>query len=156
MQMLLDWFFGWPERLSRHLVWVAPLFARFVVGWEFLWSGLGKLQHLPAIVENFVGWHIPAPRILAPFVSGVELFGGIFLLLGLMTRISAGALGVTMIVAIASAKWADVDSLETLLGFDETEYLALFLWLAIAGAGAVSLDWFLERKRRSLMHAELA
>jgi hypothetical protein len=44
-----------------------------------------------------------------------------------MTRISAGALGVTMIVAIKPAKWGDVDSLETLLGFDETEYLALFL-----------------------------
>jgi len=33
-----------------------------------------------------------------------------------------------------------VDSLETLLGFDEFEYLALFLWLAIAGPGPVSLD----------------
>jgi putative oxidoreductase len=49
-------------------------------------------------------------------------------------------LGVTMIVAIKAAKWGDVDSLETLLGFDEFEYLALFLWLAIAGPGAVSLD----------------
>ena len=86
------------------------------------------------------------PHLLAPFVSGVELFGGLFLLLGLLTRISAGALGVTMIVAIRSAKWADVDSLETLLGFDEFEYLALFLWLAIAGAGAVSIDHFLERR----------
>jgi putative oxidoreductase len=69
----------------------------------------------------------------------------LFLLLGLLTRISAGALGITMIVAIASAKWADVDSLETLLGFDEFEYLALFLWLAIAGSGSVSLDALLER-----------
>ncbi len=51
-----------------------------------------------------------------------------------------------MIVAIASAKWGDVDSLETLLGFDETEYLALFLWLAIAGAGRLSLDYLLERR----------
>ena len=148
MQMLLDWFFGWPERVSRHLVWLAPLFARFVVGWEFLWSGLGKLQHLPAIVENFVGWHIPAPQILAPFVSGVEFFGGIFLLIGFMTRISAGALGVTMIVAIASAKWDQVDSVLTLIGFDETEYLALFLWLAIAGAGVVSVDHWLKRFAR--------
>src|SRR6202041_1311593 len=95
--------------------------------------------------ENFAGWHIPAPHILAPFVSGVEFFGGLFLLLGLLTRISAGALGNTMIVALAVAKGGDVDSLETLLGFDEVEYLALFLWLAIAGSGAVSLDALLER-----------
>lgn len=83
--------------------------------------------------------------MLAPFVSGVEFFGGIFLLVGLLTRISAGALGITMIVAIRSAKWGDVDSLETLLGFDEFEYLALFLWLAIAGAGKISVDNLLER-----------
>jgi putative oxidoreductase len=69
----------------------------------------------------------------------------LFLLIGLLTRISAGALGFTMIVAIRSAKWGDVDSLETLLGFDEFEYLALFLWLAIAGAGSLSLDHLLER-----------
>jgi putative oxidoreductase len=50
-----------------------------------------------------------------------------------------------MIVAIRAAKWADVDSLETLLGFDEFEYLALFLWLAIAGPGRLSLDHFLQR-----------
>jgi putative oxidoreductase len=50
-----------------------------------------------------------------------------------------------MIVAIRSAKWADVDSLETLLGFDEFEYLALFLWLAIAGPGVLSLDHLLQR-----------
>jgi putative oxidoreductase len=68
--------------------------------------------------------------------------------LGLLTRISAGALGVTMIVAIKAAKWGDVDSLETLLGFDEFEYLALFLWLAIAGAGTVSLDHLLMKMTR--------
>lgn len=143
MKRLLDWLIGWPERVAEPLSWVAPLFARLVVGWVFLWSGWGKLHNLPAITENFVSWGIPFPQVLTPFVSGVEFFGGLFLLLGLLTRISAGALGVTMIVAIKSAKWADVDSLETLLGFDETEYLALFLWLAIAGAGRVSVDWLL-------------
>ena len=145
MTFLVQWLIDWPRRVAGHLTWLAPLFARLVVGWVFLWSGWGKLHALPQIVENFTGWGIPAPQLLAPFVSGVEFFGGLFLLLGLLTRISAGALGITMIVAIKSAKWADVDSLEALLGFDETEYLALFLWLAIAGAGAVSLDALLER-----------
>jgi putative oxidoreductase len=109
----------------------------------------GKLNNLPAMIENFASWHIPAPHVLTPFVSGVEFFGGIFLLLGLLTRVSAGALGITMIVAIASAKWDQVDSLETLLGFDETEYLALFLWLAIAGAGRFSIDRLLNRSLRA-------
>ncbi len=136
----------WPRGVASHLQWLPPLFARIVCGWVFLLSGWGKLHNLPQITQNFISWGIPFPHVLTPFVSGVELFGGLFLLLGLMTRISAGALGVTMIVAIASAKWGDVDSLETLLGFDETEYLALFLWLAVAGAGRLSLDYLLERR----------
>src|ERR1700759_2759993 len=147
MRQVIDWLIGWPERVAQHLLWLAPLFARITVGWVFLWSGWGKLNNLPQVTENFVGWGIPFPHFFTPLTSGIEFFGGIFLLLGLFTRISAGALGVTMIVAIKSAKWEDVaqasgflDKLTTLVGFDETEYFAIFLWLAIAGAGAVSLD----------------
>jgi putative oxidoreductase len=146
MNVLTRSLIDWPQRVAGYLQWLAPLFARIVVGWVFLLSGWGKLHNLAQVTENFIGWGIPFPHVLTPFVSGVEFFGGLFLLLGLMTRISAGALGVTMIVAIASAKWGDVDSLGTLLGFDETEYLALFLWLAIAGAGRLSLDALLERR----------
>lgn len=146
MKFLVEWLIDRPRRVAGHLGWLAPLFARFTAGWEFLWSGWGKLSNLPQVAENFVGWGIPLPHLLAPLVSGVEFFGGLFLLLGLLTRISAGALGVVMIVAIASAKWSDVDSLLTLIGFDEFEYLALFLWLAIAGAGALSVDHWIERR----------
>jgi len=145
MNKLYAWLIAWPEGVARYLSDLAPLFARIVVGWEFLWSGWGKLNNLPAITENFIGWGIPFPHILTPFVSGVEFFGGLFLLLGFLTRISAGALGVTMIVAIKSARWAEVDSLEALLGFDETEYLALFFWLAVAGPGRWAVDAVLKR-----------
>jgi len=146
MKTLVNALLGWPERVAHHLVWLGPLFARVVVGWVFMWTGWGKLMNLPQVTENFVSWGIPFPQILTPLTSGIEFFGGLFLILGLLTRISAGALGVVMIVAIKSAKWGDVDSLETLLGFEETTYLAVFLWLAIAGAGVVSLDHWLQRQ----------
>lgn len=145
MRFLVRWFIDWPARVARPLHAVAPLFARIVVGWVFLWSGWGKLQNLPLVTENFVNWNIPAPQILTPFVSGVEFVGGILLLVGLLTRISAGALGIVMIVATIAAKSAFVDSLATLLGFEEMAYLAIFLWLAIAGAGAISLDHLIQR-----------
>ena len=140
MRQLIDWLIGWPERVATHLMWFAPLFARITVGWVFMWSGWGKLNNLPQVTENFIGWGIPFPGFFTPLTSGIEFFGGLLLLLGLLTRISAGALGVTMIVAIRAAKWGDVDSLETLLGFEEATYFAAFLWLAIAGPGAASLD----------------
>jgi putative oxidoreductase len=148
MRLLIDWLIAWPERVAKRFVWLAPLFARITVGWVFLLSGWGKLHNLPQVTENFIGWGIPFPHFFTPLTSAIEFFGGLFLLLGLFTRISAGALGVTMIVAIKAAKWGDVDSLETLLGFDEFEYLALFLWLAIAGPGVVSLDHLLMRMTR--------
>lgn len=145
MRVLVRSLIDWPQSVARHLSWLAPLFARIVTGYIFLLSGWRKLHDLPHMIENFTGWGIPFPHILTPFASGVEFFGGLFLLLGLLTRISAGALGIIMIVAIRAAKWDGVDSLETLLGFDETEYLALFLWLAIAGPGLLSLDHLLQR-----------
>jgi putative oxidoreductase len=145
MKFLVRYLIDWPDTVARHLTWLAPLFARITVGWVFLWSGWGKLNNLPQVTENFVGWGIPFPQFLTPLTSCIEFFGGMFLLLGFLTRISAGALGVTMIVAIKAARWGEVDSLETLLGFDEFEYLALFLWLAIAGPGVVSIDSLLQR-----------
>ena len=145
MRFPVHWLIDWPRRAAGYLTWLAPLFARITVGYVFLLSGWGKLHNLPQVMENFIAWGIPHPHALTPLVSGIEFFGGLFLLLGLLTRISAGALGVVMIVAIRAAKWPDVDSLETLLGFDEFEYLALFLWLAIAGPGAVSVDAWLQR-----------
>ena len=156
MRFFTRWFLDWPEAVARHLAWLAPLFARLTVGWVFLWSGWGKLQDLPRITGNFIDWGIPFPHLLTPFVSGVEFFGGLFLLVGLLSRISAGALSITMIVAIRSAKWADVDSLETLLGFDEFEYLALFLWIAIAGPGVLSLDHLLQRRAAGVRDGRVA
>ncbi len=150
MRFLVGWLIDWPRRVAEHLQWLAPLFARIVVGWVFLWTGWGKLTHLPLVTENFAGWGIPVPEILAPLVSGIEFFGGIFLLLGLLTRISAGALGVVMIVAVRAAQWDQIDSLQTLLGFDEIMYLALFLWLAIAGPGVISMDHLLQRRNRAV------
>lgn len=144
MKFLIDFLINLPERLSTVFAWLPPLFARIVVGWVFMWTGWTKLNNLPQITENFASWGIPFPEITTPFVSGVEFIGGLLLLLGLFTRIAAVPLVIVMIVAIISAKWGNVDSLETLLGFEEVAYMALFGWLAVAGPGPVSLDRLLQ------------
>ena len=56
---------------------------------------------------------------------------------------NVSAIGATaeLVATVAeAAKWADVDSLETFLGFDEVAYFVMFAWLAIAGPGPVSVD----------------
>jgi putative oxidoreductase len=147
MNAIVTVLIDWPRQVAAYFTWLPPLVARIVVGWVFLWTGWGKLNALPRMIENFRSWGIPYPEVLTPFVSGVEFFGGILLLVGLLTRIAAAPLVVVMAVAILSAKGADIDSLETLLGFEEIAYLTLFLWLAIAGPGPVSLDYLLTRNR---------
>jgi len=134
-----------PAQIAAYFAWAGPLLMRLIVGYVFMLSGWGKLTNLPQVTQNFIEWGIPFPHILTPFVSGVECFGGALLILGLFTRIPAGMLAVVMLVAIKSAKWGDVDSLETLLGFEEMTYFAAFVWLAIAGPGAISLDRLLLR-----------
>ena len=134
-----------PARIAAPIAWLGPLLARVTVGWVFLWSGWGKLGALPLVIENFRGWGIPSPELLAPFVSGVEFVGGILLVLGLFTRIAAVPLAIIMIVAIKSVLWDQVGSLVDLLGLSEFAYLAIFVWLALAGAGAASLDHLLAR-----------
>jgi len=142
----IDVSLGWPEKVASYIQWLGPLFARLVVGEIFITAGWGKLQNLDQITENFISWGIPFPHVLTPFTSGAEFVCGILIILGLFTRISAGILGVIMIVAIKSALWDQVDSLDTLLGFSETAYLAIFFWLAIAGAGKASIDYWLTHK----------
>jgi putative oxidoreductase len=129
-----------PARIASYFPWAGPLLMRLIVGYTFMLTGWGKLTNLAQVTENFVGWGIPFPKILTPFVSGVECFGGAMLILGLFTRIPAAMLAVVMLVAIKSAKWGDVDSVETLFGFEEMTYFAAFMWLAICGPGKASLD----------------
>jgi putative oxidoreductase len=140
MHFLVNLLILLPAQIASYFSWAGPLIMRIVVGYTFMLAGWGKLNNLALVTENFSGWGIPFPKILTPFVAGVEFFGGIMLILGLFTRIPAAMLAVVMVVAVRAAKWDDVDSLQTLLGFEEATYFAAFMWLAIAGPGAASLD----------------
>ncbi len=146
MKFLVTWAIDFPERISPHFAWLGPLLARIVVGEVFLVSGWVKLHNLQQMIENFAGWGIPFPEVLTPFVSAVELIGGLLLLLGLFTRLAAVPLAFVMVVAIATVLWPDVDSLDTLLGFSESAYLVIFIWLAVAGPGSISIDRVLQRR----------
>jgi putative oxidoreductase len=143
MNAFVTVFYDWSRIVAGWFSWAAPLAVRITVGVVFMGTGWTKLSNLPAITKNFTAMGIPAPEILTPFVSGVEFVGGLLLLLGLLTRFAAVPLMVVMVVAIIAAKRADIDSLETFLGFEEVSYFVMFAWLAIAGPGPVSLDHFI-------------
>ncbi len=70
------------------------------------------------------------------------------MLLGLGTRLVSLPLAFTMVVAILTAKRPNIDGLTTLVGFEEWSYLVMFIWIALAGAGPLSLDALYRRVRR--------
>ena len=133
-------------RASSSLAWPPPVAARVALGTVFVQSGWGKLHDLPRVVGYFESLGIPAPQLQAPFVAGVELAGGALLLAGLFTRVASVPLAATMVVALATAKRADVASASDLLATVELLYLLLLGSLAAFGAGALSLDALLVRR----------
>lgn len=81
------------------------------------------------------------PGVVMAFLAGsAEFFGGLFLLLGLLTRPAAVALSFTMLVAIFSVHFAN----GLFMANNGYEFglalLAASVSLAISGAGKFSLD----------------
>jgi len=128
------------ERLASPFRWLPPTLARIAVGWVFVSTGWGKLQNLEPVVQFFTDLGIPYPHIQAPFVASTELVCGALLLVGLFARAAVVPLIATMIVAIATAQWPQVETLSGLLGLIETLYIVLFVWLVVVGPGPLSLD----------------
>ena len=142
----------------RRLEWAPPLLARLIIAAIFVPTGWGKLHHLPDIVGFFRDLGIPYPELQAPFVSALEFAGGLLVLAGLATRVVAVGLMGTMVVAILTAVWPQLDAARDLFGKEELHYLALLAYLVVTGPGALSLDALIARRiaapqqdRRALM-----
>lgn len=130
----------------------ALLVLRLALGIIFAMHGAQKVfgliggEGLLATVQNFQT-HLGIPPVLGYLVSLTEFFGGIALILGLLTRLAALGIGVTMGVAMWKVHWAHGFFMNW---FGEPgrghgiEYnlalLAMALALVLTGAGKYSLD----------------
>ncbi|MEP7050817.1 MAG: DoxX family protein [Pseudomonadota bacterium] len=132
--------------LLDRISWLAPLVGRFAVGLLFLSTGWGKAHSLDKVTHFFISLHIPMPALNAVVVAYSELICGGLLLLGLCTRLATVPLIVSMIVAILTAKLADIHNIFDLVGADEFTYLCVLIMLALIGPGKVSLDRVLSRR----------
>lgn len=133
--------------LSR-IEWLPPLLVRLAVGYVFFLSGKGKLLNLDRTAGFFESLGIPFPHANAVLAASTECFGGLFLMIGLFTRLVSVPLAFVMGVAIATAKMGEVADLADFAGLSELAYLLIFMWLGAAGPGKVSLDYFISRKWR--------
>jgi putative oxidoreductase len=133
-------------KVTSALSFLAPLLTRLTLGYTFFLTGRGKLTN-PVFFQNLVDMiterGIPFPVANAYFVASLEFFGGLLLVLGLLTRLTALALAGTMAVAL---KWKDFlsswkpDFPQGPLDFDEWVILVFLAWLVLHGPGVVSVD----------------
>lgn len=143
---------GLGLRAADVLSFLPPLLTRLVIGYAFFLTGRGKLENIDNVVAFFTDLGIPMPALNAAFASRVEYYGGLLLIVGLLTRLAAALLGSTMIVALLTA---DKESfVNALTGVGEAGltdvvpvvYGMFLLWLLLSGPGLLSLDALLARK----------
>jgi putative oxidoreductase len=153
------------KRLLSSSAPAATLLIRILVGAVFLSEGILKFL-LPAELGagRFARIGIPAPEVMGPFVGAVEIIAGALVLLGLLTRPAAFALLVDISVAIVSTKipillghgfWLFALPKLPRYGFWSMAHEArtdFCMWLGclfliLVGAGTLSLDRLLMRRR---------
>ena len=133
---------------------IAPLVLRLTLGVVFFAHGSQKMlgwfggYGFDATMGAFAkDMGIPAP--FAFLAIAAEFFGGLGLILGLLTRVAAFGIAVTMVVAVVKVhgqfglfmNWAGNQKGE---GFEyHALAIAIALALMIAGGGAFSVDLFL-------------
>lgn len=122
---------------------VALLVLRIAVGLVFIVYGFAKVSHLPGTAALWTRLHLPAPAIMGPVQGVVEFLGGILVVLGLLTRPVAVLLALDMVGALVLVRIPR----SAFQGGYALEWQACMIGvaLALAGAGAFSLDRLLRR-----------
>jgi putative oxidoreductase len=140
----------------------ATIAIRLMAGGVFLWEGILKFVYENQGVGRFTKLGMPFPAATASFVGGLEIVGGLLLLLGLGTRLISIPFIVEMVVAILSTKprlflgtsplplppvppqigmWAVLHEIRS-----EYAQLMSCVFLLAAGPGAWSVDAWLARR----------
>jgi putative oxidoreductase len=120
------------------------LFVRLYWGWQVIESGWGKLHHLDKVTEFFTSLNLPMPAQTALAISSLEFFGGIFLAVGLLSRLTALVLTINMLMAYVTA---DREALLSIFSDPDkfsaaTPYVFLIasLLILIFGPGRLAVD----------------
>jgi putative oxidoreductase len=98
VKSLYQWFVSLADSAQSLLL----LLIRLYWGWQFAQDGWGKLTHLDRVTQFFTTLGLPAPGMTALMIAQVEFAGGIFLVLGLGSRLISLALFINMTMAYLS------------------------------------------------------
>lgn len=125
------------------------MFIRLFVGVMFLQFGIRHLVNYNLMVHDFptvLGLSSPTCLILMIII---ELVCSLFIMVGFLTRLSV----IPPIISMIAAEWYILHDLlpsTSIYGIDSTQpgylpimFIGIFLFIAIAGPGKISLDYFI-------------
>lgn len=154
MEKLIQWFLRVPGETPKSVFLI-----RLMTGWVFFWEGIIKFVFVNQGVGRFTKLGIPFPEFSANFVGGLEIVGGLCLILGLFTRWICVPFIIEMIVAILSTKISiflgtsplPLPPVPPQIGFwavlheirSDLAQILCSAFLLLAGPGKFSLDWIL-------------
>ena len=127
-------------RAAAALAFLAPLLTRITLGHAFFLTGRGKLANFETFVSFLGEQGVPWPEMNAHVVARLEYYGGMLLVIGLLTRL----------VALVTERKQFLESWRFSGEVGPTDiasfvFLILLAWLVLYGPGVVSLDALLAR-----------
>jgi putative oxidoreductase len=140
---------------SNRQINVGLTILRVVVGAIFVAHGAQKIFvfGFDGVAGAFGQMGIPMAGILGPFVALVELFGGLALISGLLTRLASFGLLSTMVVAILQVHLKNGFFAPTGVEFP-LSLLASTAMIVITGAGNFSIDSLIGRRNVKTVEIE--
>ncbi|WP_404331887.1 DoxX family protein [Mesobacillus maritimus] len=126
---------------------IGAFILRITLGVIFFIHGLVKFQDG---IENTVGWFtsIGLPGFLAYAVAGIELVGGLALIIGIGTRIVSALIAIIMIGATLKVKLSlGLLGNGQMAGYElDLAFLAMAIYLAINGSKMLSAGQLIFKK----------
>ncbi|MEN2489079.1 DoxX family protein [Flavobacterium sp. B11] len=133
------------QKITKTDLSKTTILIRLMVGAVFLSEGIQKFLFADTLgAGRFAKIGLPNPEFLGPFVGSFEIICGLFILVGLLTRLASIPLIIIMIVAIATTKsevLAEKGFWEMMHG-SRTDWAMLLgsIFLFIKGGGLWSID----------------
>ena len=145
---------GWLRTARVWTGFLPPLLGRVFLFYAFHVSGTGKLAHLASATDFARALGIPGPALYVRAVAHLEAWGAWLLLIGVLARPTALLLGLSSLVALATADREALVAAVALTG--QTDVLGVaplvllvpLAWLAVEGAGPLSVDGLVARLLR--------